>query len=322
MQERGMQWMEKIIVSNKKLHHNKKLWYRYKKNKYLFLLLFPVLLYFLIFHYVPMYGAIIAFKEYYPRLGIFGSEWVGFDQFKRLFSGIYFLPVLRNTLIISFGKLLFGFPAPILLCLLLNEVRHRTYKRTIQTITYLPHFISWVVLAGIVMEVLSPSRGIVNYFIQAFGHDPIFFIAEKSWFRSVVVGSSIWRNAGWETVIYMAAIVGIDPQLYESAEIDGASRLQKITRITLPCISPTIIIMLIFALGRVITDDFDQIYNLLNVRVMQVGDVIATYTYRVGLEQMNYSYSTAVGLFRNVVALVMVTGSNALSRKISGNSLW
>ncbi|MCT4544887.1 MAG: ABC transporter permease subunit [Vallitalea sp.] len=309
--------MENTYKKNKK-----SVWQEYKKNKYLFLLLLPVIVYFIIFHYVPMYGAIISFKEFYPRLGIWGSKWVGLEHFKRLFSGIYFFPVLRNTLIISFGKLLFGFPAPIILCILLNEVRRKRFKKAVQTITYLPHFISWVVLAGIVMEVLSPSRGIINYIIQAIGFDPIFFIAEKNWFRKVVVSSSIWRNTGWETVIYMAAIVGINPQLYESAEIDGANRFKKIFHITLPSITPTIIIMLIFAIGRIITDDFDQIYNLLNAKVMDVGDVISTYTYRVGLEQMNYSYSAAVGLFKNIISLVMVMTSNFIAKKISGNSLW
>lgn len=295
---------------------------RYIECKYLVVLFIPVLLYFIIFHYVPMYGAIIAFQEYYPRLGILGSKWVGLEHFKTLFSGIYFLPVLRNTLIISFGKLVFGFPAPILLCLLLNEVRSATFKRSVQTITYLPHFISWVVLASIVMEVLSPSRGVVNYILGLFHIKPIFFVGSKSWFRSVVVGSAIWRNVGWQTIVYMAAISGIDPQLYESADIDGANRLQKMVKITLPCIMPTIIIMLIFAVGSIIADDFDQIYNLLNAQVMEVGDVISTYTYRVGLQQMNYSYATAVGLFKNAIAFLLVVTSNKMARKLSGDSLW
>ena len=294
----------------------------YKKHKYLFLLLLPVITYFIVFHYIPMYGTIIAFKDFYPRLGVFGSEWVGLKHFRQLFTGIYFLPVLRNTLIISLGKLVFGFPAPIILCILLNEVRSKHFKKWVQTITYLPHFISWVILAGIVIEVLSPSRGFVNYFLELIGLEPIFFLGSKQWFRSVVVGSSIWRNAGWQTIIYMAAIVGIDPQLYESAELDGAGRFQKIFHITLPSITPTIVIMLIFAVGNIILDDFDQIYNLLNAQVMDVGDVIGTYTYRVGLQQMNYSYATAVGLFKNIVAMVLVIMSNTMAKRMSGNSLW
>lgn len=296
--------------------------YQYKKNKYLFLLFIPVLLYFGIFHYGPMYGVIIAFKEFYPAKGIWGSAWVGLENFEKLFTGLYFLPVLRNTLVLSLYKLVFGFPAPIILCLLLNEVRKVTFKKTVQTITYLPHFISWVVLAGIVIEVLSPSRGFVNYFLQLLGKDPVYFVAEVRWFRLVLVGSSIWREVGWQSIIYLAAITSIDPELYDVAEIDGAGRLRRIWSITIPCIIPIIIIMFIFAAGSVMNDDFDQVYNLLNAKVLPVGDVISTYTYREGLQQMNYSYATAVGLFKNVIALILVTFTNFLARKLSGSSLW
>jgi len=295
---------------------------QYKKHKSLFLLFLPVLVYFFVFKYLPMYGIVIAFKDYYPRIGVFKSEWVGFKNFEKLFSGIYFLPVLRNTLIISFAKLIFGFPVPIILCLLLNEVKNIKFKKTIQTISYLPHFIGWVVLAGIVKEVFSPSRGIVNYIIQALGGEPIFFLGSKEWFRDILVITNIWKGCGWGSIVYLAAIAGIDSQLYEAADLDGANRLQKIRYITLPGIVPIIVIMLILNVGTVINDDFDQIYNLLNAQVMAVGDVIGTYTYRVGLQQMNYGYSAAVGLFKNVIALIMVTGSNKLSRKLSDSSLW
>ena len=297
-------------------------WKQYKKCKYLFLRFIPVILYFVIFCYVPMYGVIISFQDYYPRLGITGSEWVGFKHFEKLFTGRYFFPVLRNTLIISIGKLLFGFPAPIILCLLLNEVRSLKFKKVVQTISYLPHFISWVVLASIVQTILSPSSGVVNYIIQLLGGEPIFFMGSSDWFRKVIVGSSIWRDTGWQTVVFMAAILSIDPQLYEAADLDGAGRFQKMIYVTLPCIAPTIIIMFIMATGNVIQDDFDQIYNMLNAKVMDVGDVIGTYTYRMGIEKMNFSYATAVGLFKNVVSLILVTFTNAFSRKLSGSSLW
>ena len=297
-------------------------WKQYKKCKYLFLMFIPVILYFVIFCYVPMYGVIISFQDYYPRLGITGSEWVGFKHFEKLFTGRYFFPVLRNTLIISIGKLLFGFPAPIILCLLLNEVRSLKFKKVVQTISYLPHFISWVVLASIVQTILSPSSGVVNYIIQLLGGEPIFFMGSSDWFRKVIVGSSIWRDTGWQTVVFMAAILSIDPQLYEAADLDGAGRFQKMIYVTLPCIAPTIIIMFIMATGTVIQDDFDQIYNMLNAKVMDVGDVIGTYTYRMGIEKMNFSYATAVGLFKNVVSLILVTFTNAFSRKLSGSSLW
>ena len=296
-------------------------WKQYKKCKYLFLMFIPVILYFVIFCYVPMYGVIISFQDYYPRLGITGSEWVGFKHFEKLFTGRYFFPVLRNTLIISIGKLLFGFPAPIILCLLLNEVRSLKFKKVVQTISYLPHFISWVVLASIVQTILSPSSGVVNYIIQLLGGEPIFFMGSSDWFRKVIVGSSIWRDTGWQTVVFMAAILSIDPQLYEAADLDGAGRFQKMIYVTLPCIAPTIIIMFIMATGNVIQDDFDQIYNMLNAKVMDVGDVIGTYTYRMGIEKMNFSYATAVGLFKNVVSLILVTFTNAFSRKLSGSSL-
>lgn len=225
-------------------------------------------------------------------------------------------------MIISIGKLLFGFPAPIILCLLLNEVRSLKFKKVVQTISYLPHFISWVVLASIVQTILSPSSGVVNYIIQLLGGEPIFFMGSSDWFRKVIVGSSIWRDTGWQTVVFMAAILSIDPQLYEAADLDGAGRFQKMIYVTLPCIAPTIIIMFIMATGNVIQDDFDQIYNMLNAKVMDVGDVIGTYTYRMGIEKMNFSYATAVGLFKNVVSLILVTFTNAFSRKLSGSSLW
>lgn len=297
-------------------------WKQYKKCKYLFLMFIPAIIYFVVFCYVPMYGVIISFQDYYPRLGITGSEWVGFKHFEKLFTGRYFFPVMRNTLIISICKLLFGFPAPIILCLLLNEVRNLKFKKVVQTISYLPHFISWVVLASIVQTILSPSSGVVNYIIQLLGGEPIFFMGRSDWFRKVIVGSSIWRDTGWQTVVFMAAILSIDPQLYEAADLDGAGRFQKMIYVTLPCIAPTIIIMFIMATGNVIQDDFDQIYNMLNAKVMDVGDVIGTYTYRMGIEKMNFSYATAVGLFKNVVSLILVTFTNAFSRKLSGSSLW
>lgn len=295
---------------------------QYWKCRYLFLLLIPTIVYFIVFHYVPMYGITIAFKDFYPAKGIMGSEWVGFKHFEKVFTGRYFLPVLRNTLIISFSKLFFGFPMPIILAVMLSEVKNKWFRKTVQTITYLPHFIGWVVMAGIVQQVLSPSSGMVNYIIQALGGEPIFFLGSKEWFRPILVITNIWKGCGWSSVIYLAAIMGIDSQLYEAAELDGASRMQRIIHVTIPCIMPTIIIMFIFAMGGVINDDFDQIYNLLNARVMSVGDVIGTYTYRVGLQQMNYGYATAVGLFKNVVALLLISISNFVSRKISGSSLW
>ncbi len=294
----------------------------YIRHKQLMFMLLPVLAYYIIFHYIPMYGVVIAFQDFIPLKGIFGSQFVGFENFKTLFSGMYFLPVLRNTLLISTYKLIFGFPAPILLCLLLNEVGNKYFKKFTQTVSYLPHFISWVVLAGIVIEVLSPSRGVVNYFIELFGFRPIYFLGEPKYFRSILVISSIWKSVGWSSVVYLAAITNIDPELYDVADIDGCGRLKKIWYITLPSITSVIVIMFIFAIGGIINDDFDQVFNLLNAQVMSVGNVISTYTYTEGIQKLNYSYASAVGLFKNVIAFALVMTANSISRKFSDYSIW
>jgi putative aldouronate transport system permease protein len=269
-----------------------------------------------------MWGMLIAFKDYYPLKGFFGSRWVGFKHFEQLFTGLYFLPVLRNTLVISFLKLIFGFPAPIILCLLINEVRHLAFKRTIQTVTYLPHFVSWVVLAGLVIELLSPSRGPINYVIRSLGFKPIFFVADERWFRPVLVASSIWREVGWQSIIFLAAVSQINPELYDVARIDGAGRIRQMVSVTLPSIFPVIVIMFIFATGRIINDDFEQILNLLNPKVMNVGDVIMTYTFREGLQKLNYSYASAVGFFKNVVSFLLVMTTNTIARRMTGHSIW
>lgn len=287
-----------------------------------YIFLAPVILYYIVFRYLPMYGNLIAFQDFYPLKGMMGSEWVGLKHFKTMFTGLYFLPVLRNTLIISFYKLIFGFPAPIILALILNEVKSKSFKKVAQTISYLPHFLSWVVISGLVIEMLSPSRGPINHFIQLLGFEPIFFMGEAQYFRSILVGSGIWQGIGWGSIIYLAAISNVDPQLYEAAQIDGATRLQRIRYITLPSIAPVVTIMLIFAVGGIIKDNFGQIYNLLNLQVMSTGDVISTYTYDQGLVKMNYSYSSAVSLFKNIVSFSMVFIANKVSKSISEYGIW
>ncbi|NCA98500.1 MAG: sugar ABC transporter permease [Clostridia bacterium] len=294
---------------------------QYVKYRSFFLMLIPVFAYFGLFHYGPMYGIVIAFKDFYPLKGIMGSPWAGLEHFQEIFDSLFFKAVLKNTLIISFSKLIFGFPAPILLAILLNEVRNLRYKKLVQSVTYLPHFISWVVLAGMVIELFSPSRGPINIVLQNLNLEPIFFIAEPDWFRKIVVGSGIWRELGWSSIIYLAAITGIDPELYDVAELDGAGRFRKIINITLPCMAPVIIIMFIFATGSIINDDFDQTFNLLNSKVMDVGDVLSTYTFREGLQRMNYSYATAVGLFKNIVAFSLVMLTNAIAKRTSDYSI-
>jgi ABC-type polysaccharide transport system, permease component len=297
-------------------------WKRYLDNKYFFIMLAPVILYFIIFHYIPIYGVIIAFENFKIIKGITGSPWVGLDNFRDMFSGLYFIPVLKNTFIINFYKLLFGFPAPILLAVLLNEIRKPLFKKSVQTITYLPYFLSWIALSGIIIEFLSPSRGPVNVLLNMLGFKPIFFIASVDWFRSILVSTEIWKTVGFNAIIYLAAIAGINPELYEAADVDGISKLKKIWYITLPSISPVIVIMLILTSGQIINDDFDQIYNLLNAKVSSVGEVISTYTYTEGIQKMNYSYAAAVGLFKNVVALVVVLTANFIAKRFSNETIF
>ncbi|MGG1550140.1 ABC transporter permease [Paenibacillus ferrarius] len=295
---------------------------RYYANRYFFLMLLPVIVYFAVFHYTPIYGVLMAFQDYKILKGISGSTFVGFKYFRELFSGLYFVPVLKNTLIINAYKLIFGFPAPIVLALLINEVMRPAFKKLVQTISYLPYFLSWIVLSGIFIEILSPSRGMINNVLMHLGFKPIFFLASTDWFRTVLVSTEIWKGIGFSAIIYLAAIAGINPDMYEAGDVDGISRLQKIWYITLPSISPVIVIMIILTSGSIINDDFDQIFNLLNPNVSSVGEVISTYTYVEGISKMNYSYAAAVGLFKNVVALVMVITANFIARKFSDHTIF
>lgn len=299
-----------------------KLFHAYWKNKYLVLLFIPAVVYYIVFHYVPIYGILIAFKDYKFSQGIWGSKWVGFDHFKDLFELGSFWEVFRNTFIISTYKLIFGFPAPILLALLLNEVRVIVFKRFVQTVSYLPHFLSWVVLSGLFVQFLSPSIGPINILLQSLGMKPIYFLADPNWFRSVLVATDIWKDIGWGTIVYLAALTSINPELYEASTVDGANRFQNIFYITLPSMAPIITIMFIFAVGRLVNDDFDQVFNMYNSAVYSVGDVLSTYTYRKGLVGMEYSFATAVGLFKNVVAFTLIYITNAIAKRINDYGLW
>lgn len=292
------------------------------KYRYLLLMLLPGLIFYIVFRYGPLYGIQIAFKDYKFRSGIMGSEWVGLEHFQRMFSQHDFWKVLKNTVIISFYKLIFGFPAPIVFALLLNELTGKWFKKSIQTVSYLPHFISWVVLAGIFMQILSPSSGALNYLLGFFGIDPIYFLGDTKWFRFTLVVTSIWKNIGWGSIIYIASISGINPEIYEAAVIDGANRFQRIIKITLPSLLPVISIMFIMNSGSIINDDFDQIFNLYNPSVYAVGDVLSTYVYRQGLVDMKYSYTTAVGLFKNVIAFILILITNFVSKKASDTGIW
>lgn len=311
-----------VVYHEKKQCIFSKLFYPYWKYRYLFLLFLPALLYYIVFCYGPMYGIQIAFKDYSLTKGISQSPWVGMKYFERLFSMKGFWSVFWNTITISGLKLIFGFPIPIIFALLLNELRQKHFKKVVQTISYLPHFLSWIILVSLFTQLLSPSIGPVNQILKAMGLNEIYFMADTKWFRPVVVFTSVWKELGWGTVVYLAAITGCNPELYEAAAIDGARRFQKVLYITLPELAAVITIMFIFAVGGIVNDDFDQIFNMLNNAVLNKGDVISTYVYRIGLENMQYSFSTAVGLFKNVIAFVLVMATNSISKRISDYGIW
>lgn len=295
----------------------------YRRHSALALMFLPVVVYFIIFKYVPMYGLTIAFKDYKISLGILGSPWNGIENFAKMFATQTFVRAVKNTVIISLMKLLFQFPMPLILALMLNEIRHLRYKKIVQTISYLPHFLSWVVIAGLFHQMLSPTSGVVNFIISdIFGGEPIYFLADNKWFRTTVVLSSIWQSVGWSSILYLAALAGINPSLYEAAECDGASRLQKIWHITLPGLLPTISILFILRVGYLLNGGFDQIFNLYNPAVYETGDIIDTYVYRYGLGKMKYASGTAIGLFKNVIGFILVVGTNAISKRISENGVW
>jgi putative aldouronate transport system permease protein len=311
-----------VKFSSKKKVKKKSIFYDYWKYKYLTILFLPAVIYYAVFHYGPLYGIQIAFKDYIFVKGIWGSKWVGLEHFKDLWTLGSFWEVFRNTIIISFYKFVIGFPAPILFAILLNEIRLIKFKKFVQTVSYLPHFLSWVILGGLFIQFLSPSSGPINLLLQYIGIKPIYFMANPSWFRTVLVSTSVWKGIGWGSIIYLAALSGINPELYEAATIDGANRFHKIKYITLPELTPVITIMLIFALGGLINDDFDQVFNLYNDAVLSKGDVISTYAYRAGLVKMQYSFSTAVGLFKNIISFVLVIVTNSIAKKINDYGIW
>lgn len=292
-------------------------WREYKKSKYLFMMLIPGIVWYIIFHYGPLYGILLAFKDFSPRLGILGSPWVGLDHFKFLFfQSPDFMRIFRNTMLISCYHVIFGFPAPIILALLLNELRYSWFKRIAQTISYIPHFFSWVVLSGIIIVMLSPSEGPVNFLLKLMNMEPIYFLADTNYFRSTLVATGIWKEIGWGTIIYLAALSGIDPALYEAAVIDGASRRKQIWYITLPSMMPVITIMFILSLGGILNAGFDQIFNLYNPAVYEVADVIDTYVYRAGILGAQFGLTTAVGLFKNVIGIILVLSTNYVVKKM------
>lgn len=290
--------------------------------RYLYIMLLPAILYYAIFHYYTMYGALIAFKQFSFSKGIMGSPWVGLTHFEYLFQLDKFWQVFENTVLISLYRLIFGFPLPLFVSILLFEVRNLFFKRSIQTVIYLPHFISWVIMGGLIINLLSINGGVINEVIRKFGGESVGFLTDESYFRSVLVGSMIWKEFGWNTIIYMAALAGVNPSLYEAAVVDGASRLRRIWHITLPSIRSTIIILFILRIGSMMEAGFEQIFVLYHPGVYRVADIIDTYVYRIGLTEGKYSLSTAVGLFKSVINFVLLIVANRLARRFGERGIY
>lgn len=284
-------------------------------------MMLPALLYYIIFHYGPMYGAIIAFKEYTPSNGIINSEWVGLANFQDFFSGFYFWRIFKNTVLISLYSLIFGFPAPILLALFINELRSKGFKRIVQSVTYMPYFISLIVVCGIIKD-FTNSGGLINTIFSYLGGDGKTMLQNPNYFRPIYILSEIWQHFGWESIIYLAALSGIDQEQYEAARIDGAGRWRQMLNITIPGILPTITILLILRMGNLLNVGFEKIILLYNPSIYETADVIASYVYRKGLIEFNWSFSAAVGLFNSLINLVLLVTANYISRKTSENSLW
>ncbi|WP_419872433.1 ABC transporter permease [Candidatus Pristimantibacillus sp. PTI5] len=293
------------------------------RNKYVYLMLIPVVAYYLIFSYAPMYGLLMAFqKSYSPIKGIMEGKWIGFDNFTMFFESYYFWRIIKNTLILSFYSIAFGFPAPIVLALLLNEVRLKWFKSTVQTVSYMPHFISVVVVVGMLKTFSALDGGLFNVIRGFFDLQPVMFLAEADMFRPMYILSNIWQGAGWASIIFLAALSGIDPQLYEAAKMDGAGRWKQLMHITLPGILPTIVVMLILRLGAVMNSDFQKILLMQTAPTYETSDVISTFVYRSGILEGNYTYSTAIGLINGVINFSLLLLANHISRKVNSTSLW
>ncbi|WP_235886211.1 ABC transporter permease [Paenibacillus cymbidii] len=282
----------------------------------------PCLLYYVLFKYLPIFGIVISFKDYNLYRGIWASHWVGFRYYHMFLQNPDFWPILRNTILLGAYKLLFGFPVPVAIALFMNELKHAAFKRFVQTASYLPHFISNVVVASMVVLFLSPSSGLVNRILASLGIPAVNFLVDPGWFRTIYVASDIWQHFGWETIIFLAALTAIDPVLYEAADIDGANRARKLVHVTLPGIMPAVMIVLILNVGKVLEIGFEKVYLLSNPATYGTSDIISTYVYRVGLTSSNFSYATAIDLMTGVVSLVFLLSANYLSRKFSENSLW
>ncbi len=292
------------------------------KNRYLYLMIAPVIVWYILFCYAPMFGLVIAFKEYDVFQGIGASQWVGLEHFERFFTSIYAVRLIRNTFLISFYGLVFGFPAPIILALLFNELKAGKFKKLTQTISYLPHFISTVIIVGMFTTFLQPETGLINNIIARFGGKRIYFLAEPRYFRSLYIIMDIWRSVGWGSIIYLAALSNVEMELYEACIIDGGGYWRQLWHITLPGIAPTVVIMLILRIGQLMTVGYESIILMYSPSTYITGDVISTYVYRVGLQDANYSFSSAVGMFNSVISLILLVFANTISKRFGETSLW
>lgn len=293
-----------------------------RRDRQLLILFVPCIIFYLLFRYGPLYGLIIAFKDYSVFSGVLGSEWVGLKHFIQFFTNQDFWMLFRNTLLLGFYTLIFGFPFPILLAIMLNEVRVQWFKKSVQTLSYLPAFLSVVIISSMIIDFLSPTNGLFNQILSAVGFEKKYFLIDPDWFRPIYVVSEIWGTMGYEAIIYLAAIAGISPTLYEAARVDGASRFRMIWYITIPGLLPTLLVMFILKTGSMIRIGYEKVLLLYNPMTYDVADVFSTYVYRKGLLESNYSYAAAVGMFEAIVAMVMLLGANYLSKRIGGNGLW
>jgi len=292
------------------------------RHRWIYFLLILPISYYIIFRYIPIYNAQIAFKDFYALKGVEGSPWVGFQHFEAFFKSFYFSELIINTVIFSIAKLLFGLPIAIILALAINESRIKWFSSIVQTATYLPHFLSWVIMLGLLLGLLSPSSGMINEGIKAVGGDPIPFLTSPDWFRQVVVLSDIWKETGWSTILYLAALLGINPEMYEAAEVDGASRWRRIWHISLPGILPVVVLVTLLRLGNILDGGFSQIFVLYSVPVYSVGDIIDTWVYRSGVLDFQFSLATAVGLFKGVIGLILILAANQVAKRLAQQSLF
>jgi putative aldouronate transport system permease protein len=311
-----------LQVSAVSTSKSSRIWAGIKRDKFLYLIAMPGLIYFLLFKYVPMWGILISFQDYSPYQGFLESKWVGLEHFQRFFSNPEFFQLFRNTMAINLLNLFFFFPLPIVLALMLNEVRSAMYKKLLQSVVYLPHFLSWVIIVGISFLFLSQGEGILNKILVELGFAKIDFLTNKNYFWGILTLQSIWKEAGWGTVIFLAAIAGIDPQLYEASTMDGAGKLRQMWHITLPGIRSVVIVLLILRIGHMMDVGFEQVFLMMNGAVSEVADVFDTYVYRLGVKQGQFSFSTAVGLFKSIVGLLLVIGANRLAKKFGEDGVY